>query len=438
MKNKKINKCRNRCSAQEGYTLVELLISVSLASAVSVGSYMAIAKEMEQSKVQTASQTLTLIATAVKAFSHVATDYGPLAAAPQAFLPGEMFEVDGSLRPSPWGGSVRIQTNAGTRPNESYSVIFDSVKAYACSQLITKNFEHYARVSVNSGNVWTRGSPSANPADITNACASASNRVEFQSLSMMGTLPPAAFSSMPLPAPIAALTPIPAQIPASIPVPIASVPIPSQTPAPAPAPTPVSPPTPSPTPSTTPTPAPTATEIPSLDCTKIAWTKSSFSANTSADQRACYTMWEGAEPPPSTPAPVPAPPPAPTPAPTPISAPAPLPTEAAMFIPAAWGRGAYYYHMDGLKNGYLSNSLFYKNTEIWAIESSPDVGMLVIFKGLHPCNFFNTITIGGVTSPTITYATGYQECTQYGDKTVYTMKTLITLVPGQSYTVTIQ
>lgn len=284
---------------QAGLSLVEILLGLAVATGVAVLGINGAAKRMEATKADEAAQTLKFVAKGVAGFSSVALNFGALAN-PRAVLSPDLFDGQG-MKPSAWG-SVDVHPNSGASVHSSYSVVFEGVRAYGCARLVNQNYDAYARVNINGVNAWTRGQPEPDPSAIVEACSSAENRVEFESLTLFGTV---------------AATPTP--LPPTTPTPTPPAPTPTPTPTPLP-PTPIEPPVPPipavPTPAvptpTPPTPTPTPPPVPTPTPTPTAPTPTP------------------AVPTPTPPAPTPTPPtPTPTPTPpTPIP-PAPTPTPTA-------------------------------------------------------------------------------------------------------------
>ncbi|WP_308836397.1 type II secretion system protein [Janthinobacterium sp. PAMC25594] len=269
-------KNNKRSNKAQGYTLIEILLVLAGASAITVGAIRLGGVVSQRSDIATATATARSIITGMNARYSTTLNYSGAGASPPTFVDG--VKIDGNAILTPWGLATLL-AESDQRPGDRWSVTFDGIPRDACAAFVVQASPLFAFTGINNqGNTAKEGEAVA-PDEAAHYCNQAANSVQFLALSL--TTRAASVN------PLWALV-VPSSLPKWIAPPPAitdgggwtaggdesttlyPLPTPSPTPSvwvghptrptesePTPTPTPPPAPTPTPTPTSTPTPTPT-------------------------------------------------------------------------------------------------------------------------------------------------------------------------------------
>lgn len=175
--NKRSNKAR-------GYTLIEILLAIAGASAITVGAVQLGGVVSQRSDIATATAMARRIISGVDSRFSVTLNYHGIGEQPPTFVDGA--KLDGNAIITPWGlATLLAESDRG--PSDNWSVIFDNVPRAACATFVAQASPLFAFTSINKQANTAKSGEAMAPGEAAQYCNETANTVQFLARSLNTT-----------------------------------------------------------------------------------------------------------------------------------------------------------------------------------------------------------------------------------------------------------
>lgn len=173
-----------RPSKAQGYTLIEILLALAGASAITVGAVQLGGVVSQRSDIATATAMARRIISGVDSRFSVTLNYRGIGEQPPTFVDGA--KLDGNAIVTPWGlATLLAESDRG--PDDNWSVIFDSVPRAACAIFVAQASPLFAFTSINKQANTAKSGEAMAPDEAAKYCNESANTVQFLARSLNTT-----------------------------------------------------------------------------------------------------------------------------------------------------------------------------------------------------------------------------------------------------------
>ena len=185
MKTSRINQFVKRSG---GFSLVEIILVITVVIAGTVLALVTSSKYTERNQIDNVSSILSSVTASLLAVQEFSMDYSVLNTNLNSVIPEQFMSDATHLKKTKWGDMTLSVINA----NKGVQLDITGVPTQACSKLITKHFNQFWRVSVDTVEVWSHGGADPDPAAlIAGACKNGTQTVSFELVNLSsGTVVP--------------------------------------------------------------------------------------------------------------------------------------------------------------------------------------------------------------------------------------------------------
>ena len=177
-------KNNKRPNKAQGYTLIEILLALAGASAITVGAVQLGGVVSQRSDIATATATARQIISGVDSRFSVTLNYHGIGEQPPTFVDG--VKLDGNAIITPWGlATLLAESDRG--PDDNWSVIFDNVPRAACATFVAQASPLFAFTSINKQANTAKIGEAMAPGEAAQYCNETANTVQFLARSLNTT-----------------------------------------------------------------------------------------------------------------------------------------------------------------------------------------------------------------------------------------------------------
>lgn len=177
-------KNNKRPNKAQGYTLIEILLALAGASAITVGAIQLGGVVSQRSDIATATATARQIISGVDSRFSVTLNYHGIGEQPPTFVEGA--KLDGNAIVTPWGLATLI-AESDRGPDDNWSVIFDNVPRAACATFVAQASPLFAFTSINKQANTAKSGEAMAPGEAAQYCNETANTVQFLARSLNTT-----------------------------------------------------------------------------------------------------------------------------------------------------------------------------------------------------------------------------------------------------------
>ena len=185
---------------QAGFTLMETMLVIAIATSITVCALLLGQKIMDYSKVQQSKETVKLIVSDVQSRFSTQENYATFSGMSD-FSWLKSVEVDNNVIKGPWG-PVSLNSETQTNPNDAWSLEFSNVPSSGCMSLVSGVSSQFFQTKVNGVLNLEKGpGVSVDPVEAESLCNLTNNTVRFIVKSFQSNASPVSPNSNPAPTP---------------------------------------------------------------------------------------------------------------------------------------------------------------------------------------------------------------------------------------------